>query len=280
MSVTPYKKWIIVFVIIYLILLVEIVIMENLFRAPGMFNYTTGNYWYDLLIILVLIPLFSIAGFFLGGYALTALFLFIHKKIFAKNYIYQIGASSVKKENRIYTKTLGPAFMAIHNGLSLINNTWIHEFIFNSASLTNLSLIYKEIIALFFLFPIISFISMMIYAAPFFLQDSGILYFNKGYKNEENLPSQMEVHSVGSWYLTVFSGFAGLSVLYDYLTIIIPYIQSVASDPILLYSNLAWLGMPFLIGLFMVPVILLQNFTIESRKSYVLKISQKFGIIS
>nr|MDO8111104.1 hypothetical protein [Candidatus Sigynarchaeota archaeon] len=222
----------------------------------------------------------SIISFFAGGYLLAPVFLGAFKKIVGRKLIFGIEDKERPKQFKgAFFKALTPAFMAIHIGLLLCNNSTIQGMIFLPFFLNFMDPVYLRVLTLTVLLPVVSTISLFLFAGPFFILDAGIVYTNKEQENVKNGMYPTEIQSVGGWYLNILKGFTGISILFDFTSVIIPYMLQVFSlPPLIILTNLSWPLMPFIIAFFMITAIIMQDKTVLARKKYVYKIAEKMGI--
>ncbi len=92
---------------------------------------------------------------------------------------------------------------------------------------------------------------------------------------KKNIPP--EVRSVGGWYLYLLKGYAGISVIFSFYTIVSEYITVESGN---IGGIIFFLPLPIIIALFMLPAVILFDMTFEHRKKYILNFATKYGIIN
>jgi hypothetical protein len=279
-SSSRYKKWLILwflfFILFSMILLVNSFIQGNYSIYPIL----TQNFWLDMTILFLSIPFMSMVAFIIGGYTLTPLLLYIHRKILGRYLNYGIREVIKPKEfKRAFTSSIFPALLAFNIGILLSDQTTIHTLIFNE-SFQSTPLIIRQILTLVILLPLVSFIAVAAFSGVNFILDSGIEYTNKNKKKVLEGTYPIEVRSVGGYYLYFLKGYTGLSVIIIIIQLIFRYILALQGTDVLIFTlNLViWPIMPFIIALFIAPTFVLKDYTFEKRKSFTRKWAYKFDI--
>lgn len=282
MNIGRYKKWILILSISFSAFTVMILVEGlTIGTVIQFFNITTGNYWIDVFLIFLAISIVSIITFYGGGYLLTPLFLYIHKKILGKKLVYGIQEKpQAKKFRGTYFKALGPALMTIHLGLLISNNIDVQELIFTPSILSYMQTSPTgKILTLMYSFPFMAAISIFLFAAAYFIIDSGIICSTKEKDDVKNGIVPTEVNSVGGYFLDVITGFAGISVIFDFISNIVPYISDlIGGNAFVFLTNTIWIVMPFFIALLLIPVYIVQDATLVKRRKFVYKFAAKLGI--
>jgi hypothetical protein len=276
-----YGKWLIIWITL-IVMFVIMVVMNGLFMDSfEIYAILTQNFWFDIILIFLLIPIFSVLAYFLGGYMFTPLFIFLHKKIIGRNLIYGIEQRKRPDEfKRAFIKSIFPALMAFNFAILLSNETWIHNLIFSSSFQSDAPAAVLQILTITILLPIVTAIGVAVFSATFFLIDSGIEYTNKEQKKVKSGSYPTEVRSIGTYYLYFLKGYAGISVIISIIQLLTTYLTSIQDvDSFIYITNLlAWPTMPFVIALFLVPAVIIQDLTFDSRNKFVKKWANKFGI--
>ncbi len=276
-----YKKWLIIWIIF--IVLFSFMLLLNV-QFQGSFNiYTilTQNFWFDMILIFLSIPILSIAAYFLGGYIFTPLLIILHKKIVGRSLIYGIEERDRPMEFKgAFLKSIFPALMAFNIAILLSDETTIHSFIFSSTFQSGASPAVLQILTIIILLPVVSAIGIAAFSAAFFLIDSGIEYSNKKQNKVRNGAYPTELRSIGTYYLYFLKGYAGISVILSIIELLSRYLLSIQGGDSIIYliNVLTWPFMPFVIALFMVPVVIIQDYTYNGRNKFVRKWAKKFGI--
>ena len=234
-----------------------------------------------MVILFLSIPVLSIIAFIIGGDVLTPFLLYIHKKVLGRKLIYGIQERKrPEKFKGAFIKSLFPAMLAFNIGILLMDETWIHDLIFH-ISFQVADVIYKEILTLTLLFPIICAIGICAFSAAFFLIDAGIEYTNKGKRKVKRGSFPIDVRSVGGYYLYYLKGYAGISVILSIIDLIIRYFGALSGAGVVfqIINIITWPFMPFILALFMVPVFIIQDISHDRWQKYTLKWADKMDIM-
>jgi hypothetical protein len=241
----------------------------------------TQNFWLDIILVFLLIPIFSIAAYFLGGYLFTPLLILLHKKFIGKNLIYGIEEKQRPASFKgVILKSIFPALMAFNIAILLSNETAIHDFIFSSSFQSGTPEVVLQILTLIIFLPIVSAIGITLFSATFFLIDSGIIYSNKEQNKVKNGAYPTEVRSIGTYYLYFLKGYAGISVIISIIQLIFSYLTSIQDVGSFIYVTniIIWPIMPLIIAFFMIPTVFIQDITFNSRNKFVRKWADRLGI--
>ncbi|MFX0022462.1 MAG: hypothetical protein ACFE9S_09040 [Candidatus Hermodarchaeota archaeon] len=274
-----YKKTLIIWIIFIVVFVASLLLNGLLIGSLNIYTILTQNFWYDTILIFLLIPILSIAAYFLGGYLFAPLLIILHKKLLGRSLIYGIEERDKPSEfKRAFIKSIFPALMAFNIAILLSDMSAIHDFIF-IPSLT-LPPAVRQILTITILLPIVSAIGIATFSAAFFLIDSGIEYSNKKQKKVRDGAYPTELRSIGTYYLYFLKGYAGIAVIIGITKLLIEYLISLQGGEALIYliNLLTWPFMPFAIALFMVPAVIIQDYTYDSRNRFVRKWANKFGI--
>lgn len=271
------KKPLIIF-LIYCLFWITAAIALHFILGPGI-NFSVLIPGRDmaleiLLISLLFIPISIILSFYIGGYCLSPLFLFIHKKIFGRKTDYGIKIKTDSHKIRYITEGLFVSLLAINISLIILN-----PYIVSVSTGRAIALLAPDnyvttfISLLMFTF----FISTLLFAGSWFLMDPGIIYSTTRKFKETYRPP--EIRAVGRWYGQFLKGYAGVSVIltyYEFITIFFDFM----SDELALFLVLLIIFIPF--PLFMIlpaiPVLLLADKTRAHRIHYITKVARKLGI--
>ena len=247
----------------------------------SIYTILTHNHFADSILILLLIPLFSIVAYFLGGFLLTPLLIFFHKRVVGRNFVYGINDRERPKQFKgAFLSSLFPALMSMNIAILLSDEPTIHEFIFSGTFISNASPVVLQILTLLILLPLVSAIGIGVFSAVYFIIDSGIEYTNKLQKKVRRGAFPIEVRSMGGYYLYFLKGYAGISVIISIIGLISQYLTSIQEFGAIIYlvNLILWPVMPLVIALFMVPAVILQDYTYARRNRFVRKWAEKFGI--
>ena len=276
-----YKKSIIVWSVFIVLFIVLLLLNWQVIGSFSIYTVLTSNHWLDSVLLFLLIPGLSIIAYFIGGNLLTPLLIFLHKVIIGRNLLYGITKRDKPSEFKgAFLNSIFPALLAMNITMILSNENWIHQLIFSQSFIDGASNAILEILTILFLLPIASAIGVGVFSATFFLIDSGIMYSNKNKKKVERGAFPIEFRSMGGYYLYFLKGYAGISVVISIIQLLSRYLTSIQEiDAVVYLMNLiVWPVMPFIIALFMVPTVIIQDYTYEKRNKFVRKWAEKFGI--
>lgn len=276
-----YKKWIVVWVVFITLFIIFLLLNQQILGPLSIYTILTQNLWLDFVLLFLAIPIFSLVAYFLGGYLLTPLLIFIHKKLIGRNLIYGIEDHHKSKEiKKIFLNSFFPALLALNIGILLSDVDVIHNFIFPESFQASVPGPVLHILTLTFLLPFVSSLGIGISSAVYFLIDSGIEYTNKEQKKVKQGSFPVEVRSMGGYYLYYLKGYAGISVILSIAKLIFAYFTSFEDPGSIIYimNIIMWPVIPFIIAFFMIPSLLIQDFTYQKRKDFVKKWAQKCGI--
>ena len=168
-----------------------------------------------------------------------------------------------------------PALFAMNIGLILMVSPTIQEIVlkpqFRGEGVMN------QLICFASLLPWLVGIGMGAFSPVWFLLDSGIVYTNK--KKVKNTGYPTEVRSVGSWYMYLMKGYAGITVILTYYTFLSLIFEASSGDVLgLTLIMLLWPFLPLLMCFMALPGVILLDITYEHRKKYIRKFANKLGI--
>ena len=115
-----YKKWLIIWILFIVTFIIMLLLNASFQGSFNIYTILTQNFWFDMILIFLLIPIFSIVAYFLGGYIFTPLLIFLHKKVIGRTLIYGIEErerSTVFKG--AFLKSIFPALMAFNIAILL-----------------------------------------------------------------------------------------------------------------------------------------------------------------
>ena len=218
----------------------------------------------------------AIIGIFFS-YLLAPLFLYIHKLVIGPKMTY--GIQEVRDPNpdkfKGIFKGFFPALMALNFAIIFSITTVVKNLIFSSDNTADMDSPVGAVLGVVILLALTSGIAMALFSPVWLLIDSGIVYSNQKKLEKKKLP--IEVRSVGGWYLFILKGYAGISVIFAFYSIVSEYmtVESENFGGIIFFVLL-----PIIISLFMLPSIIIFDKTSEHRKKYILKFATKYGIIN
>ena len=280
-SIKRYRRWLFIWIIFIVLFCTMLIVNGGLMGSLEAYTILTHNFAIDIAILFLLIPIWCMVAFFIGGYLFTPLFLFIHKKILGRKLIYGLKEMQQPKEFKgAFLNCLFPALLALNIGILLSDEAFLHEFLFSDTFITYAGEGILQILTLVFLFPIASGIGIAVFSATYFLLDSGIEYTNKKRKKVLRGSFPTEVRSVGGFYLYYLKGYAGISVIISIVKLLISFFTSIGDVGVAVYiiNIIVWPFVPFTIALFMIPVSIIQDLSYDKRKKLTLKWAEKFEI--
>ncbi|MFW9771139.1 MAG: hypothetical protein ACFFEO_03090 [Candidatus Thorarchaeota archaeon] len=225
------------------------------------------------LLSILLLPISSLLGLFVGGYAISPLFLYIHKKIFKSKMEYGIYDRPEFPKFKYFSSGLFSALMAINFSLFLLTPEIV------TFSRGNIPTSQADYATTFVVLLVITFfLATILFATTWFLSDSGILYSNKNALDKT--PNPPEVRSIGRWYGQFLKGYAGVSVVFSYFEFITIFLVETASLTSLFSILLAiFIPFPFFMVLPFIPTLIVSDLLKNHRTEYIRRYASKLGII-
>ncbi|MHA2290447.1 MAG: hypothetical protein ACXABG_16800 [Promethearchaeota archaeon] len=221
------------------------------------------------LIFILIIPFSSIIGLFIGGYLFAPLFLYFHKKIFAKRVEYGIYEKEFK------------GFKFLNDGIFTSLMTINLSLLFTIPAIISLSIgldpfsFIDDLNTFLVLLMFTAGISSILFSTTWFLMDSGILYSNL--KKADETPRPVEIRSVGRWYGQLLKGYAGVSVVLSYIGFMELFIPQLAIDlSVPLFILLLTVFVPFPL----IPMLIISDRLKDHRVKFIRKKAKKLGITS
>ncbi|MFX0155511.1 MAG: hypothetical protein ACFE9Q_13395 [Candidatus Hodarchaeota archaeon] len=238
------------------------------------------------LIFIIILPLSSLFGLLIGGYLITPIILYIHKKFYGSKMYYGIQIEQRSEKLHLFSKSFFPVLMAINLSSILLTPT-IVQFIlstdiiieFDTASkIPILTRFFADIILLMFTLGL----STLLFSSVWFLKDSGIIYSNK--QKIENSNESIVLRSIGDWFQTILRSYAGIGAIFTYVLVVSDFITKFIENYGLpgnifnIPSLILWLGLPLYLTISLVPTIVVNDLIKRNRINYIRKISKKAGI--
>ncbi|MFX1378588.1 MAG: hypothetical protein ACFFA4_05805 [Promethearchaeota archaeon] len=237
-------------------------------------------------IFIIILPLSALIGLLIGGYLISPIILFLHKKFFGSRMHYGIQLEKRNEKILLFSQGFFPVLMAI-NLSSILFTPNIVEFIL-SADITNifdnvsripmLTRFFAETILLMLTFGL----ATMFFSSVWFLRDSGIIYSNKD--KIENSTEPIVLKSIGEWFQTILRSYAGIGAILTYILTVNDFITRFTANYGLpgnifnIPSLILWLGMPLYLIISLVPSVILNDLIRKRRINYIRKLSTKLGI--
>lgn len=268
-------------IIVFLTVSMSIALMSQPFGPygiiPGGSSAPAGLHIFWVFMWFVLSP---IIGIFAFGYVLSPLFLLIHKIAIGKKMVYGIQNKAKPDTFKRKYRSLFPALMAINFAFMLIDNEGFVNIVLSSEWIehtmdVNSPAVATSILSMVALFGTICFtigVAMAIFSPAWFLIDGGIVYTNQEKVKEDNVPT--EVRSVGSWYIYLLKGYAGIGVIIGYYNYIVDTLATQTEGPGLILVPV----LPILLIIFSIPAVVLFEMTYKHRKKFMLFWAKKLGV--
>ncbi|MFW9828442.1 MAG: hypothetical protein ACFFEY_12700 [Candidatus Thorarchaeota archaeon] len=291
MHLSKYKSSLVIFALYIVFWIIIFIILRGLFEPPSRTNLTNllplDDIFLELgIIILIILPLSALSGLIIGGYLITPIILYLHKKTYGSKMHYGIQMHPRSEKLKPFSMSFFPVLMAI-NISSILFTPSIVNFIITTdlfiefdmfASIPMLLRLFADII----MFMLTIGLATMLFSSVWFLRDSGIIYSNK--KKVENSNELILLHSIGEWYQTILKSYAGIGALITYILVIFDFITRYI-DNLGVPSNIfnfpflvLWLGLPIHLSVTLIPTLIFSDLLRTKRISYIKKISAKIGI--
>ncbi|MFX1324632.1 MAG: hypothetical protein ACFE8N_06735 [Promethearchaeota archaeon] len=241
----------------------------------------------ELAIIFTLyIPPLSVIGVVFGGYCISPIVLFFHKKILGIRMHYGIQHQTSSDKTRLIPRTFFPVLMAI-NFASMFLTPVIIEFVLNAdvaneidTSIGAPSL--TRLLAEINLLPLTLCLASLLFSSVWFLKDSGIMYSNKKTIQHSNEPFTLK--SIGEWFQTMLRSYAGIGAIITYILIIYNYLTDIAQGTAIkgsalnILSLIFWLGLPFYLIIALIPSLIINDLIRNHRVRFIRYLGKKMGI--
>ena len=213
--------------------------------------------------IIILFGLYVIVCLIFGilfGYVFSLLFLVIHKSIFKSKLIYGINTRPQAEKFNKTLRGIFPTLLALNIALIVAETIQPnHNFIFSTT-----------IILLLFTFGP----SMAVFAGIWFLDDAGMGYTNK--LSVRDTDDFVEFRSIGSWFMPLLKGYAGISVLFEIFQLFNLFTTVQGNVGIVIIILIFF--MPVFLPFATIPTILILDFMRGKRNKFVLEQAKKRGI--
>ena len=238
------------------------------------------------IIFVISLPLSSLIGLIVGGYLITPLILYLHKKIYGSKMHYGVQNARSVDKTKMFSKAFFPVLMAI-NLSSMFLTPVIISFLLDSALVSAIEGVSKiagltRFLAQIILLTITFGISAFLFSPVWFLKDSGIIYSSK--KKLVNSDESFVLKSIGDWFQTMLRSYAGIGAIISYVIIIYGFLTDYfdvlvdKSNIVNILSLVLWLGLPFYLAISLIPSLIFNDLTKEHRIRYIRKVGKKIGI--
>jgi len=288
---SKFRNFITLYLLYIIFWIIIIVILRELYKPAVPMALTRFIPLNDLLlelglIFIIILPLSGVIGLIIGGYIISPLILYLHKKIYRSKMHYGIQSELSADKTKLLSKGFFPVLMAI-NFSSIFLTPTIVQFILSAdviiefdvvSRIPTLTRFFTEVVLLIFTFGL----ATMFFSSVWFLKDSGIIYSNK--QKIENSNELIVLHSIGDWFQTILKSYAGIGAFITYTLVvrdfITRYIENIDAPGNIfnIPSLVLWLGMPLYLIISLVPAIIINDLIRKSRINYIRKISNRLGI--
>ena len=291
MNSSKYRTPFILFSLYIIFWIVIVIILRELFKPSIPIALTRFIPLNDVLlelglIFIIILPLSSLFGFFIGGYLITPIILYLHKKIYGSKMYYGIQVEQRSDKLSLFSKSFFPVLMAVNLSSILLTPT-IVQFILSTdviiefdtvSRIPMLTRFFADVILLMFTLGL----ATLLFTSVWFLKDSGIIYSNK--QKIENSNESIVLHSIGDWFQTILRSYAGIGAVITYGLAVSDFVTKYIDNYGLpgnifnIPSLILWLGMPIYLTLSLVPTIVINDLIKRNRINYVRKLGNKIGI--
>lgn len=291
MNLSKYRKLLLLFFVYVIIWIIIISILEILFRPVDPIDLSRFLPVDDVLlelgiIFIIVLPFSAVIGLLIGGYLLSPVVLFVHKKLYSSSMYYGIQTEQRLEKLLLFSKSFFPVLMAI-NLSSLLFTPTIIEFIL-SADITNIFETVSNIPMLtrFFADAVLLMLTLglstMLFSSVWFLKDSGIIYSNR--QKIENSTEPIILRSIGEWFQTILRSYAGIGAIITYILAVNDFIRrfignlGLPGNEFNIPTLILWLGLPLILTISLVPTVVINDILKKRRIRYIKNISTKLGI--
>ncbi|MHA2392135.1 MAG: hypothetical protein ACXAEX_09190 [Promethearchaeota archaeon] len=238
------------------------------------------------LIFTFYLPISSVFGVIFGGYCISPIVLFFHKKIYGFKMHYGIQYEKSSDRTKLISRAPFPVLMAI-NIASMFLTPVIIEFILNADLANEIDSVARapsltRLLAEINLLPITLCLTSLFFSSVWFLKDSGIIYSSKEKLQKSN--ESFTLKSIGEWFQTMLRSYAGIGALITYILIIYNFITDIiqgtanTKNVINILSLILWLGLPFYLAISLIPSLIVNDIIKRHRVRYIRNIGKKIGI--
>ncbi|UCD00825.1 MAG: hypothetical protein JSV23_08040 [Promethearchaeota archaeon] len=287
--ISKYRNLLIIYVIYIIFWIIIVGILSVLIKPTARIALTrfspSGDLLLELgLIFIIILPLSALIGLIIGGYLITPIILYLHKKIYGSKKYYGIQFEPRLDKIKIFSKSFFPVLMAINLSFIFLTPP-VLESIVSDTLLTAFNLLF-HILTRFFgeiiLLTLTLGLATMFFSSVWFLKDSGIIYSNK--KKIVNSNELIVLRSIGDWYQTILRSYAGIAAIITYILVVqdffTRYIENfgVPENVYNIPSLILWLGLPFYLAISLIPALIVNDLIKKKRIKFVRKIGEKLGI--
>ncbi|MFX0040354.1 MAG: hypothetical protein ACFFCY_07405 [Promethearchaeota archaeon] len=291
MNFSKYKKLIVLFIVYIVFWIIIVSILEILFRPSipiALSRFVPLN---DILlelgfIFIIVLPLSALVGLLIGGYLISPIIIYLHKKLYGSKMYYGIQFEQRTEKLSLFSKSFFPVLMAI-NLSSILFTPTIVEIIL-AADVTNifedvsripmLTRFFADAILLMLTFGL----ATMFFSSVWFLKDSGIFFSNK--LKVENSNEAIILRYIGDWFEIILRSYAGIGVIITYILVVSDFSRKFIENYGLpgnvfnIPTLILWLGLPLYLTISLIPTLIINDMLKNRRINYIRKIGNKLGI--
>ena len=231
-----------------------------------------GNLYLEMPVVFIVIPFSARAGALVGGYLLSPVYLWLHKRLFRGS---EYGVREVPEagEFRGIFQGFYPALLAF-NLNSILIEVWpgLLDILLSPQLLAAPFMTRYSFGSVVLMAGTIS-LSMAVFSPAYFLLDGGVVYSTEERARGSGRPG--EVRAVGGWFNDYLRGYAGLSVVFSYLLFVFRYVATFEME---LVFVLFWVGLPFFVTVSTIPTFIYLDKMRERTAAYVRGFVEKMGI--
>ena len=232
------------------------------------------NAYLEMPLVFIAMPLSATLGALAGGYLLSPVFLWVHRRVFrGSEYVVRVVPEADGFPGMFYG--FYPALLAF-NMNSLIMELWpgVLERLLSSQLLAA-PFMYRYSFGSVVLMAGTIGLSMVVFSPVYFLIDGGVTYSTEATAKRLGRPG--EVRTVGGWFNDYLRGYAGLSVAFSYFLFMFNYVSAIEMELIFV---LFWMGLPFFVTVSTIPSFIYLDKRKEKTIRYIRGIAERRGISS
>ncbi len=268
------KKFLIIYTVIVSLTAINMAIV-SISSYPQMKYIPFNNFFLEWMYNLVFLSMIAVILGFSMGYILSPLLLFAHKKIIGRKYDFGLlNIQDTTNTKRKFLRGIYPVLMAMNLSVSISENLDIRSIMVVTTPVEGVS---AGINTFLYFIPLILILSVAIFTAVWFLDETKIIYTNL---NPEGMDGRIEVKSVSGYFGSILKGYTGLTTIIVLGRLIIEFaIYSYTTGH---YGNFFFIVMypilPFAFCFLISPIFVLLDKYRNKRTKYLLKRANKLGI--
>ena len=277
MNLGKYRNKLIISIIFYaFVMVIFLVALTMPSDAPPFSKILPGNdIMWQFAFLFLFLSFFSMLGV-ISGYLLSPLYLIIHKKIIGRKYEYSVQDIPASEKSKSFN-WLYSSLIATNLAMMLTFNPTIQDVLMLSTLLREDVM---PMLTLAVLYMITLPIAIALFSSAFFLFENGFIISTEEKVREQGKP--IEVKAVGSFYLSLLKGYAGIGVIIAYMGFVQEMVILQLPHPERQYDLISILIVlpifPILIMFASIPAILLSQVLKNHRKKFLLRFASKIEI--